>query len=102
RQYSLELKSFVLTLNYYSSKIYNYIRTKFALPHPFRATSVHSAHIEKNYCEQYCERDTTDFARQKVYPRLREKCYEDDKYEQGHWWKVSVIKDNYYWAKNRR
>ena len=24
-------------------------------------------------------------ARQKVYPRLRDKCYEDDEYEKKHW-----------------
>ena len=40
-------------------------------------------------------------ARRKVYPRLRDKCYEGDEYEKRHWWNrnVNVIKDDYYWAK---
>jgi len=29
--------------------------------------------------------DWSLFARQKVYPRLRDKCYEDDEYEKRHW-----------------
>jgi len=41
--------------------------------------------------------DWSLFARQKVYPRLRDKCYEDD--EKRHWWNGNVIKDDYYWAK---
>jgi len=42
--------------------------------------------------------DWSLLARQKVYPWLRHKCYEDEK---RHWWNrnVSVIKDDYYWAK---
>ena len=41
------------------------------------------------------------FVRQKVYPWLRDKCYEDDEYEKRHWWSRNdnVIKDDYYWAK---
>jgi len=43
--------------------------------------------------------DWSLLARQKVYPRLRDKCYEDDEYEKRHWWNRNVIKDDYYWAK---
>jgi len=41
------------------------------------------------------------FVRQKAYPRLRDKCYEDDEYEKKHWRSRNdnVIKDDYYWAK---
>jgi len=40
--------------------------------------------------------DWSLLARQKVYPRLRDKCYEE--YEKRHWWNrnVSIIKDDYY------
>jgi len=43
--------------------------------------------------------DWSLFARQKVYPRLRDKCYENDEYEKRYWWNRNVIKDDYYWAK---
>jgi len=44
--------------------------------------------------------DWSLLARQKVYPWLRDKCYEDE-YEKRYWWNrnVSEIKDDYYWAK---
>ena len=43
--------------------------------------------------------DWSLLARQKVYPRLRDKCYKDDEYEKRHWNRnVNVIKDDYYWA----
>jgi len=40
--------------------------------------------------------DWSLLARQKVYSRLRDKCYEDDEYEKRHWWNRNVIKDDYY------
>ena len=45
--------------------------------------------------------DWSLLARQKVYPQLRDKCYENDEYKKRHWWNrnVNVIKDGYYWAK---
>ena len=39
--------------------------------------------------------------RQKVYPWLRDECYEDDEYEKRHWWNrnINIINDDYYWVK---